>query len=195
MSNFLVKFFFLAEKTRMSPEVAELWSQFERTNSNITKMKESIEALLQPNPNLRMEKFVLSKIDSTNQLGRPDDSSAHENLGRTLTGASQSLATTNSKVQICRVEKSKILAKISISSKFFFGKFRYLIEIQGAYIRTVPLFGLFRMGNNFLVIFRSTKNIKVLNLRTGDKKYRRPYIRPLKINLKEIGNNFSVQQM
>ena len=45
----------------MSPEVEELWTQFERTNSNITKMKESIEALLQPNPNLRMEKFVLSK--------------------------------------------------------------------------------------------------------------------------------------
>lgn len=107
------------EKTRMSPEVNELWNQFERTNSNITKMKESIEALLQPNPNLRMEKFVLSKIDSTNQLGRPEDSSAHENLGRTLTGASKSLATTNPKLSEILSAAGSTQSQIAVDEKTF----------------------------------------------------------------------------
>lgn len=82
----------------MSPEVEELWAQFEVTNANITKINESVEALLQPNPNLRIEKFVLSKIDTTNTLGRPQDKSNHEQLGLTLTSAAKPLTTSNPKV-------------------------------------------------------------------------------------------------
>lgn len=86
------------EKTQMNPEVEALWEQFEVTNANVTKMTEAVEALLQPNPNLRMEKFVLSKIDSTNTLGRPEDVSNHEQLGRTLTAAAKPVANTNPKL-------------------------------------------------------------------------------------------------
>lgn len=85
----------VTEKTPLCPEVDHLWGQFEVTNSNITKMKEAIEALLQPNPNLRMEKFVLSKIDSGNQLGRPEDRSNFEQLGYTLSAAAKPVENTN----------------------------------------------------------------------------------------------------
>ena len=79
----------------MSPDVEALWKEFEITNGNIMKIKEAVETLLQPNPNLRMEKFVLSKIDTGNQLGRPQDQSPYENLGKTLSAASKPIASSN----------------------------------------------------------------------------------------------------
>lgn len=57
-----------------------------------------IIALLQPNPNLRYEKMLLSKIDSTNTLGRPTDESQYQGLGRTLEATSTSQKPHNEKV-------------------------------------------------------------------------------------------------
>lgn len=89
----------------MSPDVEALWKEFEVTNGNIMKIKEAVETLLQPNPNLRMEKFVLSKIDTGNQLGRPQDQSPYENLGKTLSAASKPIASSNPMViiKICNL--------------------------------------------------------------------------------------------
>ena len=97
MINYLKNFIIIlsGEKTQMSPDVEALWKEFEITNGNIMKIKEAVETLLQPNPNLRMEKFVLSKIDTGNQLGRPQDQSPYENLGKTLSAASKPIASSN----------------------------------------------------------------------------------------------------
>lgn len=72
------------EKTKLDEEVEELWNRFDVTNETIQKLSGSIEALLQPNPNLRYEKKILSKIDSGNQLGRPAEESQLQALGKVL---------------------------------------------------------------------------------------------------------------
>jgi len=86
-----------AEKTKLDEDVDSLWNRFEATHETINKLKQSVEALLQPNPNLRYEKMLLSKIDSTNTLGRPTDESQYQGLGRTLEATSTSQKPHNEK--------------------------------------------------------------------------------------------------
>lgn len=73
-----------AEKTQLDEEVNKLWTRFESTNETITKLKSSVEGLLQPNPNLRYEKMLLSKIDSGNTLGRPQEESQFQQLSKSM---------------------------------------------------------------------------------------------------------------
>lgn len=107
------------EKTQMSPDVEALWKEFEVTNANIMKIKEAVETLLQPNPNLRMEKFVLSKIDTGNQLGRPQDQSPYENLGKTLSAASKPIASSNPMLGEVYAEAGVCNAQIAAEEKKF----------------------------------------------------------------------------
>lgn len=73
-----------AEKTQLDEEVSKLWNRFETTNETITKLKSSVEGLLQPNPNLRMEKMLLSKFDTGNTLGRPQEESQYQQLSKSM---------------------------------------------------------------------------------------------------------------
>ena len=57
-----------------------------------------VKALLQPNPNLRYEKKILSKIDSGNQLGRPAEESQLQALGKVLEVSAVQMKPHNDKV-------------------------------------------------------------------------------------------------
>jgi len=86
-----------AEKTQLDEEVNNLWKRFETTNDTITKLKASVEGLLQPNPNLRMEKMLLSKFDTGNTLGRPQEESQFQQLSKSMEMCSVTQKTYNEK--------------------------------------------------------------------------------------------------
>jgi len=86
-----------AEKTQLDEEVNELWKRFETTNDTITKLRASVEGLLQPNPNMRMEKMLLSKFDTGNTLGRPQEESQFQQLSKTMEMCSVTQKTYNEK--------------------------------------------------------------------------------------------------
>lgn len=86
-----------AEKTQLDEEVNNLWKRFETTNDTITKLKASVEGLLQPNPNMRMEKMLLSKFDTGNTLGRPQEESQFQQLSKSMEMCSVTQKTYNEK--------------------------------------------------------------------------------------------------
>ena len=55
---------FSVEKTPLDPDVDVMFRRFQVMQVNLSKICDSMNALVQPNPNLRMEKLVLSKVRS-----------------------------------------------------------------------------------------------------------------------------------
>lgn len=53
---------FSVEKTPLDPDVDAMFRRFQVMQVNLSKICDSMNSLVQPNPNLRMEKLVLSKV-------------------------------------------------------------------------------------------------------------------------------------
>ena len=53
---------FSVEKTPLDPDVDVMFRRFQVMQVNLSKICDSMNSLVQPNPNLRMEKLVLSKV-------------------------------------------------------------------------------------------------------------------------------------
>ena len=79
-----------------------------------TPIKFIFLGLLQPNPNLRMEKMLLSKFDTGNTLGRPQEESQFQQLSKSMEMCSVTQKTYNEKVLL------KFTMDLALSSLLYY---------------------------------------------------------------------------
>ncbi|CAG5094634.1 Oidioi.mRNA.OKI2018_I69.XSR.g13730.t1.cds [Oikopleura dioica] len=126
------------EKTPLDPDVDVMFRRFQVMQVNLSKICDSMNALVQPNPNLRMEKLVLSKlgsinqkwascesnkvIDSGNSLGRPQDLSGLESLGSSLLCSSAGAKESNEQLGAILEASGNAQIEISKAEKIYLDK-------------------------------------------------------------------------
>jgi len=110
------------EKTPLDPDVDVMFRRFQVMQVNLSKICDSMNSLVQPNPNLRMEKLVLSKIDSSNSLGRPQDLSGLESLGSSLLCSSAGAKETNEQLGALLDAAGNTQIEISKAEKVYLEK-------------------------------------------------------------------------